>query len=252
MLIGVELIVDGRKGGAPMFPFEKRVWQRLLNFADNVYRLTKAFPEDERFGLTSQMRRAAVSVLNIAEGSARYSRNDFIHFIEIASGSLFEVVTQAAIGRGDRGYLTESEYSELYIFRGGARENAQRASTFVNRAVAINYRINYHLPHTSSEPHAHGQQDADDYLAMSHNAAAAQYCEPAFWAGFDRSSVAGFYDYFCQSLNMSRNAPRNSVCLISPGCYNQGIRGHKLADDVLAIIPNISIAPTSWASAKLG
>jgi four helix bundle protein len=100
-----------------MFPFEKlEVWHKALEFGDSVYLLTKAFPEDERFGLTSQMRRAAVSVAsNIAEGSARYSRNDFAHFIEIATGSLFEVVTQAAIGRR-QGYLSESKYSELYAF----------------------------------------------------------------------------------------------------------------------------------------
>ena len=65
-----------------MFPFEKlEVWQKAVALADNVYRLTKTFPDDERFGLTSQMRRASVSVAsNIAEGSARHSRGDFAHF----------------------------------------------------------------------------------------------------------------------------------------------------------------------------
>ena len=100
-----------------MFPFEKlEVWHKALDFADSVYRITKAFPDDENFGLTSQMRRAAVSIAsNIAEGSARYSRKEFAHFIEIATGSLFEVVTQAAIGRRQQ-YLTEAEYLELYAF----------------------------------------------------------------------------------------------------------------------------------------
>ena len=98
-----------------MFPFEKlEVWQKAVGFADAVYRLTRKFPDDERFGLTSQMRRAAVSVAsNIAEGSARYSRNDFARFIEIATGSLFEVVTQGNIGKR-QGFLTDAEYSELY------------------------------------------------------------------------------------------------------------------------------------------
>ena len=84
-----------------MFPFEKlEVWHKTVDFADMVYRLTKKFPDAERFGLTSQMRRAAVSISsNIAEGSARFSHNDFAHFVEIATGPLFEVVTQAAIGR---------------------------------------------------------------------------------------------------------------------------------------------------------
>ena len=98
-----------------MFPFEKlEVWQKTVGFAEAVYRLTKKFPDNERFGLTSQMRRAAVSIAsNIAEGSARYSRNDFARFIEIATGSLFEVVTQGSIAMR-QGFLSEAEYFELY------------------------------------------------------------------------------------------------------------------------------------------
>ena len=84
-----------------MFNFEKLdVWQEAIQFADLVYELTRAFPNDERFGLTNQMRRAAVSVSsNLAEGSSRGSRLDFSRFVEIATGSLFEVVSQATISR---------------------------------------------------------------------------------------------------------------------------------------------------------
>jgi len=98
-----------------MFPFEKlETWQKAIEFADEVYRITRAFPEDERFGLTSQMRRAAVSISsNLAEGSARYSRNDFAHFVEIATGSLFEVVSQATIGKR-QSFLNEADYNQLY------------------------------------------------------------------------------------------------------------------------------------------
>ncbi len=98
-----------------MFPFEKlNVWQRAIDFADLVYRMTRAFPDDERCGLTSQMRRAAVSVSsNIAEGSSRCSHDDFARFVEIASGSLFEVVSQSVIARRQC-LLTKSDYSELY------------------------------------------------------------------------------------------------------------------------------------------
>ena len=84
-----------------MFNFEKLdVWQKAIQFADLIYKLTKSFPDDERFGLTSQMRRAAVSISsNIAEGSARHSRNDYARFVEIAAGSIFEVVSQSFISR---------------------------------------------------------------------------------------------------------------------------------------------------------
>lgn len=98
-----------------MFNFEKLdVWHKAIDFTDSVYTVTEKFPDAERFGLTSQMRRAAVSVpSNIAEGSSRSSRPDHVRFIEIATGSLFEVVTQAAIARRRR-YLIDTDYDTLY------------------------------------------------------------------------------------------------------------------------------------------
>lgn len=98
-----------------MFNFEKLdVWQRANEFADLVYKVTRSFPDDERFGLTNQMRRAAVSVSsNIAEGSARSSRTDNARFVEIATGSLFEVVAQGFISRR-QGFLTEPDFKTLY------------------------------------------------------------------------------------------------------------------------------------------
>jgi four helix bundle protein len=102
-----------------MFNFEKlQVWQEAIGFADSVYRITRAFPGDERFGLTSQMRRAAVSISsNIAEGSSRASRSDFARFLEIATGSLFEVVSQCFISRR-QGLLAEDDFQELYTTAG--------------------------------------------------------------------------------------------------------------------------------------
>ena len=84
-----------------MFKFEKlAVWQKAIGFSDLIYSKTKRFPDAERFGLTNQMRRAAVSISsNIAEGAARNSRNDYARFLEIATGSLFEVVSQSFIGQ---------------------------------------------------------------------------------------------------------------------------------------------------------
>ena len=98
-----------------MFNFEKlEVWQKAIEFADNVYRVTKAFPSDERFGLTDQMRRAAVSISsNIAEGTSRNSRIDNARLIEIATGSLFEVVSQAFLSKR-LSLLTEEDFQLLY------------------------------------------------------------------------------------------------------------------------------------------
>ncbi len=98
-----------------MFGFEKlEVWQKAIEFVDLVYSSKRGFPADERFGLTNQIRRAAVSVSsNIAEGSSRISRKDFARFIEIATGSVFEVVSQSFIGR-HQGFLTEDLFQQLY------------------------------------------------------------------------------------------------------------------------------------------
>jgi four helix bundle protein len=98
-----------------MFNFEKlETWQEAINFADLVYSVTRHFPDQEKFGLTNQMRRAAVSISsNLAEGSSRSSRPDFARFVEIASGSLYEVVSQSFIGR-NQGFLSADEFTCLY------------------------------------------------------------------------------------------------------------------------------------------
>ena len=89
-----------------MFNFEKLdVWQMAIEFADLIYELPRSFPQEERFGLTNQMRRAAVSVsLNLAEGSSRSSRVDFAWFVEISAGSLFEVISQAFVAKRQESY----------------------------------------------------------------------------------------------------------------------------------------------------
>ena len=98
-----------------MFNFEKlETWHEAIAFADLVYKFTRNFPSEERFGLTNQMRRAAVSISsNIAEGSSRSSHSDYARFVEIAAGSLFEVVSQATIGR-NQGFLSDTGYQQLY------------------------------------------------------------------------------------------------------------------------------------------
>ena len=76
------------------------VWQKSMKLVTEVYSLTSAFPADERFGLTNQMRRAAISVpSNIAEGWGRNSNGYFIQFLNIAKGSLYELETQIMISQ---------------------------------------------------------------------------------------------------------------------------------------------------------
>ena len=98
-----------------MFKFEKlSVWQKAIEYANRVYVLTRNFPQDERFGLTSQLRRAAVSVSsNIAEGASRSSNADFTRFIEIAYGSLMETVSQTKIAL-EQEMISENDYSAIY------------------------------------------------------------------------------------------------------------------------------------------
>ncbi|MDX9707241.1 MAG: four helix bundle protein [Azospira sp.] len=75
-------------------------WQHAIELVEVVYRLTALFPDSERYGLTAQMRRAAVSVpSNIAEGAARTTTREYLHFLGIARGSLSELDTQLVIAQ---------------------------------------------------------------------------------------------------------------------------------------------------------
>ena len=76
------------------------VWQRAMEMTVSIYELTRGFPKDEQYGLTSQLRRAAVSVAsNIAEGRGRHTHGEFRHFLSIAQGSTYEVHTQLLVAR---------------------------------------------------------------------------------------------------------------------------------------------------------
>ena len=94
------------------------VWQRALDLVTHVYRLTQNVPRDEVYGLTSQLRRAAVSVpSNIAEGQARRTTGDYIRFVSNAEGSLAELDTQLLIAV-ELNYIERSnslECSELMM-----------------------------------------------------------------------------------------------------------------------------------------
>ena len=108
------------------FRFEKLdVWQRAIDFCDDVYRVTQRFPAEERFGLTTQLRKAAVSIpANIAEGSGRMSDRDNLRFVEIAYGSLMEVVSHTEVSLRQE-YLNRDQRDEL-------REAAERLSRMLS------------------------------------------------------------------------------------------------------------------------
>ena len=89
------------------------VWQRSHALSLNVYAATRAFPADEKFGLTNQLRRAATSVeSNLAEGSSRGSDADFRRFVQMAIGSASEVECQLLLAR-DLGFLSPADHSRM-------------------------------------------------------------------------------------------------------------------------------------------
>lgn len=98
------------------FRFEKlTVWQDAREFTKYIYRVTRDFPTDEKFGLTNQIRRAVVSVmLNIAEGSDKKSDAEFRRFLRMAIGSCEEVVTAFYIAL-DQGYIDKAKFDIIYF-----------------------------------------------------------------------------------------------------------------------------------------
>ena len=97
-----------------IFYFEKlNVWQNMRELVDSIYRVTKSFPDDEKFNLVSQIRRASVSTLiNLAEGSGRSSKKVQAHFTTIAYSSLLEVLSLLIVSN-DQSYIEESKYIQL-------------------------------------------------------------------------------------------------------------------------------------------
>ena len=89
------------------------VWKLGMNLVNEIYTITKNFPSEEKFCLTSQLRRAAVSVpLNIAEGSIKRTKRDFASFVRISLGSLMEVMTCIEIAFNHK-YINQKEYEKI-------------------------------------------------------------------------------------------------------------------------------------------
>lgn len=92
---------------------ELLVWQKSVDLAVEIYKTSKNFPPDERFGLTAQITRSAVSVpSNIAEGAGRNSNGEFRNFLGIATGSIYELETQSIIANR-LGYISNEKINEL-------------------------------------------------------------------------------------------------------------------------------------------
>ena len=90
-----------------------KVWQKAHNFTVNLYKMTANFPSEEKFGLTSQIRRAAVSIeSNLAEGCGRNGDKEFSRFIDLAQGSAYEVRCQLFIAR-DLSFLSVNDFNLL-------------------------------------------------------------------------------------------------------------------------------------------
>lgn len=97
-----------------MHNFKKlAIWTKSVDFVTEIYKVTNAFPSHERFGLVSQLQRAAVSVpANISEGSAKSSNKDFARFLEISLGSTFELETELLVSL-NLSYIGSEQYIQL-------------------------------------------------------------------------------------------------------------------------------------------
>lgn len=97
-----------------VFSFEKLiVWQKSRELSKLIYNTTNQFPEDERFGLVSQMRRCSISISsNIAEGTGRHTNKDKARFTEIAYGSALELLNQAILSN-DLKFLSDENHNQI-------------------------------------------------------------------------------------------------------------------------------------------
>ena len=125
------------------------LWQKAVALAGKVYAATRQLPRDERFGLSLQLRRAAISIpSNIAEGSARRTRAEFVQYLHIARGSLSEVETQVLVAR-DQG-LMSANCLLADIAEVGRMLNALISRLAVNRQAAHAKACAPHQPPTAN------------------------------------------------------------------------------------------------------
>lgn len=92
-----------------------KVWQKAIELSTKIYSLTKNFPAEEKFGIISQIRRAAVAIAsNIAEGAGRNSEKEFCYFLQVSLGSSYEMETQIVIA-GNLNFLNDEAFNDTII-----------------------------------------------------------------------------------------------------------------------------------------
>lgn len=115
-----------------------RIWKLSVELAKEIYKLTNEFPENEKYGLVSQLKRASVSIpSNIAEGSGRETKKDFIHFLIQARGSLFEILTQLELS-GELGFGKIEIINEL---EKNYEELAKQINAFISSLRSVDKEI---------------------------------------------------------------------------------------------------------------
>jgi four helix bundle protein len=111
------------------------VWQKSMSLVTQIYQTTRSFPSDETYGLSSQMRRCAVSIpSNIAEGYGRNSTKEYVRFLKIATGSLYELQTQLNISL-NLNYITKDNFEKYFE---SSREIERMLSSLVRKIIESN------------------------------------------------------------------------------------------------------------------
>ncbi|MEP0007065.1 MAG: four helix bundle protein [Balneola sp.] len=105
-----------------------KIWQQSMELVTEIYRATSSFPEEEKYGLTSQLRRSSISIpSNISEGFGRNSQGDFKRFVNISMGSLFELQTQIEVAKNLE-FISKEIFENLYDH---SREIERMMSSFI-------------------------------------------------------------------------------------------------------------------------
>ena len=112
------------------------VWQKAMDLVETIYQTTRTFPKEEIYGLTSQIRRAAISIpSNIAEGNGRNTTRDYVHFLGMAYGSVKEVETQVLIAERLR-YINSGRSVELVTMTGETARLISGLMNSLNRKIS--------------------------------------------------------------------------------------------------------------------